>query len=255
MSIYRLLQSTGMWRASGIDCDRREGTPTGFARLDQYLPGGGWPADGIAELLHDYQGIGELRLLAPALARLSREQARWLLWVCPPYVPYAPALAHAGIDLSRILVVTPKKRADILWTLEQALTSGSCSMVLAWPGNIRDKEVRRLQVASREGHSLGILFRHGHAARQSSPAELRIRLYSLVPGALSEHSGMQLRILKRRGGWPTDIFTVEFNDKLNQMSPDFSEIPVIRKPLPDGRSDPYGGRSPLVPPHAPKHPD
>ena len=68
-----------MWRASSIDCNPHTGTPTGFPVLDRQLPGGGWPVDGIAELLYDHQGIGELRLLVPALAYLSREQARWLL--------------------------------------------------------------------------------------------------------------------------------------------------------------------------------
>ena len=226
MNINTLLQNTGMWRASGIDCGRQTGTPTGFAALDRYLPGGGWPTEGVAEVLHDRQGIGELRLLAPALARLSREQARWLLWVAPPYVPYAPALAHAGVDLSRVLIVTPKKQPDILWVLEKALASQSCSAVLAWPGNIRDKEIRRLQVAGKEGHCLGVLFRPGHAVRQASPAELRIRLYGCVSSALTEHSSLQLRIIKRRGGWPTDLFTLEFDDRLNQVTPDFSGMPV-----------------------------
>ena len=231
MKINKLLQNTGMWRASSIDGVRRTGTPTGFSRLDRLLPGGGWPVDGITELLHDHQGIGELRLLAPALARLSRQQPRWLLWVGPPYVPYAPALAHAGVDLSRVLVVTPKKQPDILWVLEKALASDSCSMVLAWPGSIRDKEIRRLQVASRDGHCHGILFRPGQAERQASPAELRIRLYGLVPSALAPGSALQLRIVKRRGGWPTEVFAVEFDDKLNQATPDFSEIPVIHNIL------------------------
>lgn len=236
-----------------MDCGRQAATPTGFARLDKYLPGGGWPADGITELLHDQQGIGELRLLAPALARLSREQSRWLLWVAPPHVPYAPALANAGIDLSRVLVVTPKKQPDVLWTLEKALASNSCSMVLAWPGDIRGKEIRRLQVASREGHSLGVLFRPGHAVNQASPAELRIRLYGCVPSALTEHSGLQLHILKRRGGWPTGTFVIEFDDQLNQATPDFSDIPVTQNAPPADESIFADCLSPLELFRGPKH--
>ena len=29
----------------------------------------------------------------------------WIAWVSPPYTPYAPALAVAGIDVARVLVV------------------------------------------------------------------------------------------------------------------------------------------------------
>ena len=64
--------------------------------LDGQLPGGGWPDSGLVELLPNESGIGELRLLMPALAKLSRE-ARWIAWIAPPYLPYAPALASAGI--------------------------------------------------------------------------------------------------------------------------------------------------------------
>lgn len=226
MKINTLLQHTGMWRASSIDPDNHKGIPTGFEVLDRHLAGGGWPADGIAEFMYDQPGIGELRLLAPALARLSKTRARWLLWVAPPWIPYAPALAHAGVDLDWVLVVKPRSRTDILWVLEKALASRSCSAVLAWPGELRNKEVRRLQVAGREGHCLGVLFRPGRAEREASPAELRIRLYAMPTTNFSEHSSLRLRILKRRGGWATEPLDIDFDDKLNQVMPDFSEMQV-----------------------------
>ena len=45
--------------------------------------------------------IGELQLVIPALAALSRE--RWILWLSPPYIPYAPALAASGSRESPLL--------------------------------------------------------------------------------------------------------------------------------------------------------
>ena len=71
-----LLRSTGLWRASSIDCDsqpEKSRTPTGYPALDAELPGGGWPAAGLSELLHDRQGIGEFRLLMHGLSYLSRQ--------------------------------------------------------------------------------------------------------------------------------------------------------------------------------------
>ncbi|MBT6892147.1 MAG: hypothetical protein HOA25_11645, partial [Gammaproteobacteria bacterium] len=103
-----LLQKTGLWRASSLGADYKQHCSTGFTRLDQELPGTGWPADGVTEFLHDRAGIGELRLLAPALARMTHEQNRWVLFVSPPYIPYPPALAQAGIDLARVIVSQPK---------------------------------------------------------------------------------------------------------------------------------------------------
>ncbi len=226
-----LLQNSGLWRASSIRNGFKAGIATGFRILDPYLPGGGWPTDGVTELLHEQYGIGELRLLAPALAHLSRHQARWLLWVAPPYIPYPPALSAAGIDPASILIVRPRTQRDTLWVLEKALASGSCSAVLTWPGRIHSKQIRRLQVAGKKGNCWTILFRPLHAIEEASPAELRIRL---SPARTSRpHSSLNLQILKRRGGWATRTIPVSFADRLNQAFPRFSErlpdLPANRK--------------------------
>ena len=235
----KILQKAGMWRAShlhtGLQSGQMQGTPTGFKILDEQLSGFGWPTDGITELLYEHAGIGEVRLLTPALADLSQQQAGWILWISPPYIPYAPALASAGIDLTSILIINPKNQTDSLWAMEQALASTSCCAVLAWPKHINDKQVRRLQVASKSGKSLGVLFRSTQAVKQASPAELRIELSGNTYSPLMEHSSVDLKIVKRRGGWPTEKFTIEFNDKLHQITPDFSDMTFRNpdKPAPD----------------------
>jgi hypothetical protein len=222
----KLLQDTGLWRASNIDHNVGKGLPTGFSILDEHLSGSGWPESGVTELLYDQGGIGELRLLAPALAHLSQSQSRWLLWVSPPYVPYPPALFQAGIDLASILIVKPKTVKDTLWVLEKALASKSCSAVLAWPGNINERQIRRLQVASKEGNSWNILFRPAEMTKHSSPAELRIQLYPTRAPKLLTHTSIDLKILKRRGGWATDVINVPFTDNLNQTTPIFPELQI-----------------------------
>jgi len=45
---------------------------TGQDVLDAGLPGGGWPRHGLIEILTPRPGVGELYLLLPALAALSR---------------------------------------------------------------------------------------------------------------------------------------------------------------------------------------
>ena len=222
-----LLEKTGLWRASSIKADHIQHCSTGFASLDKELPGTGWPADGVTEFLHDRAGIGELRLLAPALARMTHEQNRWVLFVNPPYIPYPPALAQAGIDLTRVIVSQPKAPKDYLWVLEKALASQSCSAVIAWPSRIHEKQIRRLQLASKDGYSWGILFRSEESSKNASPAELRLRLRPLPGNSIGrDNSSIAVKILKRRGRWESEEFTIAFNDQLLRPMPDFSEMIV-----------------------------
>jgi hypothetical protein len=245
-----LLEKTGLWRASSIDADYKQHCSTGFTNLDQELPGAGWPADGVTEFLHDRAGIGELRLLAPALARMTHEQNRWVLFVSPPYIPYPPALAQAGIDLTRVIVSQPRTSKDYLWVLEKALASQSCSAVIAWPGRIHEKQIRRLQLASKDGYSWGILFRSGESSKNASPAELRLRLRPLSVNSQGysqgkENSAITVKILKRRGRWESEEFTIAFNDQLLRPMPDFSEM-VVEQNIPTDPEKPSFS-SPLKP--------
>jgi cell division inhibitor SulA/protein ImuA len=165
--------------------------PSGFAALDAELPGGGWPLGALCELLPRHVGIGELRLLGPALARLSAA-GRSLAWIAPPHRPYAPALAAAGIDLARVLVVNTRSEREAWWAAEQALASRSCGAVLLWPGQLPFIALRRLSLASAGSSALSFLFRAPDTASNASPAVLRLALSACV-------GGLRLDLLKRRG--------------------------------------------------------
>lgn len=145
---------------------------SGFPELDTWLPGGGWPRGRLTEILIDREAIGELSLLMPALAALSRER-RWIAWITPPHIPYAPALAAWGVDLTTLLLVT-KRGMDRLWAAEQALASGMCGAVLSWPEAADFRRLRRLQLAAERGGACGFLFRPQSAAAEASPATLRL---------------------------------------------------------------------------------
>lgn len=206
MSLDDLLrQHPTLWRAreQGRPGFASPGLPTGFAALDRCLPGGGWPQQGLIEILTDRHGIGELSLLMPALATLCRstEDGRgnsggWLTWVAPPYQPYAPALAASGIDVRRVLVVRAAAPAE--WAMEQALRSEACSAVLGWANPRAMTVLRRLQLAAEQARCLAVLFRPVKAAEQPSPAVLRIELQA-------SRAGLQVRILKSRGGRPVCV--------------------------------------------------
>ncbi len=221
-----LLRHSGLWRASTIDPGMSKSVASGFAPLDQLLPGAGWPTDGVTEVLHDQYGIGEMRLMLPALAHLSNDDSRWILMIRPPYIPYPPALVQAGVNLASVLIVQPKTEKEYLWAMEKALTSQSCSAVLGWPGRILPKQIRRLQVASKEGGSLNILFRDVSCQGDASPAELRVMVKACSQSPFRHGSAADVKILKRRGGWETEFTRIGFDDYLNEITPDFSEISI-----------------------------
>ena len=174
---------------------------TGKSSLDARLPGGGWPTASLIEVLLDEIGLGEVRLFLPALVACQRgsdADARWLVWIAPPYEPYAPALAQQGIDLKRLLIVRPPSATEALWAAEQALSSGVCAAVLLWLKGTDDRWLRRLKLAAEAGGSLCVLFRPERHRFESSPANLRIVMNRDEPYA-------RVDLLKVQGGRPGPV--------------------------------------------------
>ncbi len=182
----------GAWQAD------EGGVHTGFAALDAAFPHRGWPCAGLTELLCDACGIGELRLLAPALTALCRNEARSIALVTPPFVPYPPALRDIGVDVAKMLLIRPRSQREALWAMRQALATGACSAVLGWlpETSLGFANLRLLLLAARQGEAWGSLFRPAQAAESASAAELRLRLSPRPSGRL------RVDIVKRRGGWP-----------------------------------------------------
>ena len=187
-----VLSNPAIWRGDQYAKVAVESIPTGFAELDAQLPGGGWPRAALTELLTNQRGIGELRLLLPALARLSKDD-KWLVLVAPPHRPFAPGFESLGVNLARLVVVETRSDGESLWAAERCLRSGSCAAVLAWPGSGIRTSLRRLQLAAEEGKSLGVVFGPTRNAAYPSPAPLRIQL-------AAGRDRLELQILKRRGG-------------------------------------------------------
>jgi len=185
-----ILQRHPVWRGGGSKLQIPI-VSTGYESLNDQLPGGGWPTGALTELLPGRKGIGELQLVLPALAALSWAGKR-VVWIAPPHLPYAPALAAAGVDLAQLVVVRAPGRRDALWAAEQALRSGSCHALLAWFHRASFDELRRLALAAEASPAWVTLFRPPAAAAEPSPACLRV---ALEP----EGDALSLRILKRRG--------------------------------------------------------
>jgi len=202
-ALESLLKNPRIWRGQAQAEDLSwQALASGYPRLDQHLPGGGWPQHALTEIFLDHYGTGELQLLMPALAGLSQPredgEGGWIAWIDPPFEPYPPALLQWGVNLSRILIVRPKKPQESLWAAEQALSSGNCAAVLLWSTRLDDAASRRLQLAAEAGQSWAIAFRSLDAASEPSAAALRIRLEA-------GDTGTDIGILKSRGGRPAVV--------------------------------------------------
>jgi hypothetical protein len=190
-----LLSHPLLWRARDTEV-QIDSLPTGLASLDEWLPGGGWPTQGLIEVLSGQVDNEALRLLAPLLAGASirsstrKEHNGVLAWIAPPHEPYPPALTASGIDIKHILVV---RTEQTLWAMEQILRSAACRVVLAWIGDAPIKSLRRLQLAAEDSASLGILMRSVRYSVQPSPAVLRLTLER-------EAAHLKIGIVKSRGG-------------------------------------------------------
>lgn len=193
VALDRLIDTRQVWRGQSANL-APSSQSTGHAALDAALPTGGWPEAALSELLLPANGVGELELLWPALARLSQDDAlhggRMIALVDPPFVPYAPAWRDAGVAPARLQWIRAQHR-DALWAAEQCLRSGACAAVLCWPQRADDRALRRLQVAAETGQCLGFALRDSRAALNPSPAALRIAI---------DTAPRQLRVLKCRGG-------------------------------------------------------
>lgn len=197
-SLTQLLQRPDLWQGARTRRSQHNACiATGHAALDERLLGGGWPRSGLIELLMPRIGVGEFELLRPALQHLSQKPGLQL-WVDPPLTPYPPALLQAGLRLEQLVIVRPRSAAEWLWCCEQALRSGACSALLAWPGKhqLRYAELRKLQVAAADSRGVTILLRvlggPLREQRQGVPSVLRL-------GLEADPSGLAVTVLKQRG--------------------------------------------------------
>ncbi len=171
---------------------------TGYKSINKQLHSNGWPLKTTTELGINQAGIGELRLLLPALKKLqSSQQQREIILISPPHPPFAPALHRYGIDVNCVTIVNTKNLQERLWATEQSLVANCCAAVISWFGEhkINHHELRRLQLASEKTSTWNVLFRHNSCLQQSSAAGLRIHLNSTA------YSKLQLDIIKQPNGW------------------------------------------------------
>jgi protein ImuA len=190
-----------VWHADRMGTYKTPTVPTGYAALDDELPEGGWPASMLIELLLPHSGIGEMRLLRPALSAIAEE--RRIAFVQPPHLPQIATCTAWEIAPERLLWIKTAHAPDALWSAEQILRNGSCGALLCWQTQIRSEALRRLHLAAQAAGTVFWMMRPMTAAQQPSPAPLRL-------GLMPARGGIRIRMVKRRGPWREDSFDVPF---------------------------------------------
>jgi protein ImuA len=221
-----------LWRASQLARSRTRCTDTGHAALSLQLPGGGWPKGVLIDLLVQQPGVGEMRLLAPALAAVAD---RRVVLLQPPHVPQALSLAALGIPPTSAIWLRADRTADALWAAEQVLRSGSCGALIFWPGvtsnnarqaHVRADSLRRLHLAAQQGETLFFNIRPLSAEVDASPAPLRLSVRP-APG------GINVGFVKRQGPQrDTPLFLPMPFSSISLRQPQRHTVPAEPKPVP-----------------------
>ncbi|MDB9969259.1 translesion DNA synthesis-associated protein ImuA [Porticoccaceae bacterium] len=223
--ISKLLARHDTWRGQSQKPTQRN-VSSGNDQIDLLLKGG-WPTAALTELLVQRPGIGELSLLLPTIKNYCQNN-HLSVWLDPPYQPYAPALAAAGIALQKVLIVQSKSAREWLWVAEQCIRNNA--LLLAWSDNKMPSysDLRKLQLAAADSGHAAFLFSSNKAACNkdssnqqsgSSPATLRLDVDSVGEKSLC------LSVRKLRGVAPGEQLLIPRGKDLGSQT-SLAKLPV-----------------------------
>jgi len=180
-----------LWRASQLARPVGKVVPSLIEALDEELPGRGWAAGSVAELIVKQPGIGELSIVRGAL-RAVADRGRPIWLVGCPFAPNGVELSRDGLA-EHVRWVKTETPLDTQWACETILRSNALGAVIAWLPRARSENIRRLQGLAAATEALVFAVRTPAAANDSSAAPLRLAIEPAPGGMVSVH------ILKRRG--------------------------------------------------------
>ena len=172
--------------------------PLNILEIDSFLPGGGLFRGALHEIVSGTNnGFGAKYVGATASGFAAFLAAQFagthghILWCRRDgtkeshsrgrYGPniYGPGLAALGLDPRRLIMVRGLNREEILWAMEEGLTSRALCAVIGEPGHIDQTASRRLQLAAEGSLTPALLLMSEHALPAASPAHTRWRINTL----------------------------------------------------------------------------
>ncbi|TPE55647.1 translesion DNA synthesis-associated protein ImuA [Maribrevibacterium harenarium] len=193
--------------ADGLNQQIAPNRSTGFEALDRLLLCGGWPESGLVELLVPANGVGELSLLLPWLARTIQEEGRKVAFINAPLIPNIATLVAYGIAPQQVWLLRAQNQREVLWSQQQCLQEGHCCALFMWhDAKTSPATLRKLHHAAQRGRCLGISIRPTSVQQSATPAPYRLQLESVAGQA-------QVTALKRRGGWGGESVRLDLTAK------------------------------------------
>lgn len=207
----RQLVWRGRERAGSADAaeQHKAYVASGYEGFDQALQG--LPRTGVVAI-NTSPGVGELRLLLPALQTLQDEsEQRLCVFINPPGQICAEFFYHQGFELKNIIVVKTRDKTEALWAAESCAKSGACTAVLLWHNFFEAHQIKRLQLASEAGDCMQVLLRSPQHSRLSLPVALSVQLTPIS-------QGLNIHVMKRKGGWPIADFDLDMSRRWPSLS-------------------------------------
>lgn len=225
--------------------------PLTLREINEALPEGGLPRGGVVELATP-RGLARGTSIALSACAAAQAEARrrggdatdgdWCAWLDPSGTLYAPAVARAGVDLGRLLVVRPPlealakvaarmalSRAFVVLVIDAAGVPGARRAAPSPERRGRDAErlaspeedlsrwvnvVRKLALALEGSDGTILLLTDRQAARPLPlPVAMRIEMERVAEDRLS------IRVAKDRRGQVTSPATVMLRDEPAEPRP------------------------------------
>ena len=199
----------------------------GIGHLDGRFADGGIATNALHEVIGcETRGAGTASGFAMAIAvKLLEQRSGILLWTSDSFLRReigtlnAEGLHQFGLDPAHVLIVSPNRSEDLLWVMEEALTSKAVQVVVGeFPHNHRKTSLtatRRLALKAKQHRTMILLVRHGTQV-VSSAAQTQWIVKATTSGPIGGFEAgvgrprWQVELDKNRNG-QTGTFTLEWN--------------------------------------------
>lgn len=199
--------------------------PMGVPEIDAALPDGGLAGGALHEIVpgdvaHDGAALG---FAAAILGRFAQARHGQILWIhrtagALTAPPYAPALA-AFVDPARVILASPRRVEDALWSMEEGLRCGALAAVIGEVDKVELAATRRLQLAAEKSGVPALLLRVADKKSAAISASVtRWRVTSAPSRSRLDADGQSLDDI---GGlrWRLDLLRNRFGDPARTETP------------------------------------
>jgi protein ImuA len=188
---------------------------TGLDALDAIAPNGVFQGGAVHELLWPRR-LTFPKSIALLFARAAQNKGGAIAWSDPERELYLPALAAAGINLRRLILLRCTSRADELWALAECLRCRGVSATVASIQRLNQIEARRLQLAAERGGGVGLFMRPYTPGRSTPYAAATRWLLQPAPGG-KDVQRWSVELLHGHGGQVGKVLQMEVDRETRAM--------------------------------------